>query len=94
MSDQDEMNGEIAVVDVKLQGLDHSVPWYFDLSTELAKALQILPASKEVESFEVRYCPQSETMDGPNDYDELLNWLSGENAGPDEDRVSRIHSAI
>lgn len=89
-----ELNDEIAVVDVKLQGMDHSVPWYFDLITELGKSLLILPACAAVESFSIRYCKQSEIMDGPNDSDELLNWLFGESAMPDEKRFIAITSAV
>lgn len=89
-----ELNGEIAVIDVKLEGLDHSVPWYFDLITELGKSLLILPACKAVESFSIRYCNQSDIMDGPNDSDELLNWLSGESAMPDRERYVAITAAI
>lgn len=95
MSTKDnELNSEIAVIDVKLAGLDHTIPWYFDLITELGKSLLILPACTAVESFSIRYCKLSEIMDGPNDSDELLNWLSGESAMPDKKRHIAITSAV
>lgn len=90
MSASDEMNGEIAVVDVQLKGFPHVVPWYFDTLRAFVIALLTLPACTEVESFSVRYCKRSEIHDGPNDHDELLNWLYGESASPDGERSKAI----